>query len=348
MTFIFNIFLSLVQILLDNYDGTLTMKSNILNNSYINIYKCLLTEDANCVLSYFNDYSILSTKKITIENIKAKRTIEEHTKSCISLLLLKNKRIASCSYDGTIRIFKLSDTYKNERVIRRKSSDISSICELDDGSIVSCSLDGSIAFDNFTIKEAHQYRIRKVLTLPNNRIVTFSEDVKIWKSNQPYSERPLKVIYRKYNAILYIKKYDIFLACNKTDLTFWSMSSYQIITVIKEVTCNAENAIYQIDNELVVIGALKKITIVNINKGTIEKVFQNNELDQIRCFMMMKDDKTIACGCNQGKICFYNMENQSHLIVKTEHSGGISDLLKIDDNVFLTASFDNSIKIWNY
>ena len=42
------------------------------------------------------------------------------------------------------------------------------------------------------------------------------------------------------------------------------------------------------------------------------------------------------------------MENQSHLIVKTEHSGGISDLLKIDDNVFLTASFDNSIKIWNY
>ena len=126
------------------------------------------------------------------------------------------------------------------------------------------------------------------------------------------------------------------------------MSSYQIITVIEEVTCNAENAIYQIDNEFVAIGALKKFTIVNINRGTIERVFQENELDQVRCFIMMRDNKTIACGCGQGKICFYNMENHSHLIFKTEHSGGISDLLKIDDNLFLTASFDNSIKIWNY
>ena len=43
-----------------------------------------------------------------MENIK---TISEHSDTVNSLLLLKDKRVASCSFDKTIRIFNPSNDY---------------------------------------------------------------------------------------------------------------------------------------------------------------------------------------------------------------------------------------------
>ena len=81
-------------------------------------------------------------------------------------------------------------------MIRRHSKGINSICQLEDGIIVSCSDDKSIMIGDYIIKEAHDGSIQKVITLPNNRIASCSYDktIKIWKSNPPYSDTPVKVL----------------------------------------------------------------------------------------------------------------------------------------------------------
>ena len=72
-----------------------------------------------------------SEEKINIGELKCIKTITAHTSSVKSLLLLKDNRVASCSGDGTIRIFNPSNDYHCDQVIKRHSSSIISICELD-------------------------------------------------------------------------------------------------------------------------------------------------------------------------------------------------------------------------
>ena len=104
------------------------------------------------------------------ENIKLVKTIIHHT-DVTSLIQLKDKRIASCSEDGTIRIFDPSNDYHCDKLIKINKEGIKSICELDDGTIVSCTWDRIIIGDH-TIKITDRTIIYKVITLPDNRIAS--------------------------------------------------------------------------------------------------------------------------------------------------------------------------------
>ena len=150
-------------------------------------------------------------KDINVNNLKVIRTIVEHTECVNSLFLLKDKRIASCSDDNTIRIYDPSNYYLCDQVIQRHTKSILSICQLDDGTIVSCSEDKSICIGEHTIPNAHSDYINKVIALPNNRIASCSADgtIKIWKSDKPYSDKPIIVLEghsKSVTSLLYIKE----------------------------------------------------------------------------------------------------------------------------------------------
>ena len=106
-------------------------------------------------------------------NIEQVKTIREHAHCVYSLLHLKDGRVASCSEDKTIRIYDPSNDYHCDQVIKRHSEGIISICQLDDGTIVSGSYQ-TIMIGDYTINNAHEYWILKVITLPNNRIASCS------------------------------------------------------------------------------------------------------------------------------------------------------------------------------
>ena len=171
-------------------------------------------------------------------NIEQVKTITGHTDSVNSLLHLKDGRVASCSIDKTIRIYDPSNDYHCDQVIERHNYGIRSICQLDDGTIVSCSDDKSIMIGDYTIKNAYDDCIWKVITLPNNRIASCSKDmtIKIWKSNPPYSDTPIKVLRehsRGVNSLLYIKERDVMISgSDEVTRRIWNMSKYQCETVI--------------------------------------------------------------------------------------------------------------------
>ena len=93
------------------------------------------------------------------------KTITGHTDYVLSLLLLKDGKVASSSSDRTIKIYNQFNDYHCAQVIKRHRNGIDSICQLDDGTIISCTCDKSIMIGEHTIKNAHDGCIYKVITL---------------------------------------------------------------------------------------------------------------------------------------------------------------------------------------
>ena len=344
--------LSYIQTLINNYDESVEMRNCILNNC-IKIEQCKDNKNINELIKYYNKYNIVESVKI--EDIKSIKTITGHTNSVYSLLHLKDGRVASCSDDKTIRIYDPSNDYHCDQVIKRHSESITSICQLDDGTIVSCSYDKSIMIGDYTIKNAHDGWIWKVITLPNNRIASCSYDktIKIWKSNPPYSDTPIKVLEghsNSVNSLLYIKERDVMISgSDDGTLRLWNMSTYQCDKVIKGVDCCFTNSLYQIDKDRVIVGWVNSFSIVNIDKCVIEKRIKDESLGYVFCFLKLRDNKTILCGCDNGIFCFYDMNTKQYKITNdNHHNDDINDLLLIDDNTFLSCSTDSTIKVWRY
>ena len=342
--------LSLLQKLIDNYDGSVEMKNNILAHK-INISKCKENANVEDLFTYYDEYNIIEKKKINIEEVKCIKTISIYASWVRSIILLKDKRIASCSRDQTIRIYNPSKDFHCEQIINRHSKGIESICELDDGTIVSCSWDDSIMIGDYTIRNAHDSWIFKVITLPNNRIASCSNDntIKIWKSNPPYSNTPIKVLEgfnQSATSLLYIKERDIMISGGSI-LIVWNMSTYQCKTVIDDIFCCNKNSLYPIDNNRVVVGGFYSFCIVNIDKCVIEKKIKDESFKNVNCFLKLRDD-TILCGCNDGLFFFYDMNREQTKIIKNNHNQKMNDLLMIDDQTFASCSDDYTIKIWKY
>ena len=343
--------LSFIQTLINNYDESVEMRNCILNNC-IKIEQCKDNKNIDELIKYYNKYNIVESVKI--EDIKSIKTITGHTDYVNSLLHLKDGRVASCSDDKTIRIYDPSNDYHCDQVIKRHSEGIQSICQLDDGTIVSCSDDKSIMIGDYTIKNAHDDWIWKVITLPNNRIASCSYDktIKIWKSNPPYSDTPIKVLREhsnSVNSLLYIKERDVMLSGSRDDtLRLWNMSTYQCDKVIEGVDCCFTNSLYQIDKDRVIVGGVNSFSIVNIDKCIIEKRIEDKSFRGVYCFLKLRDNKTILCGCGYGIFCFYDMNTKQYKITNDNHHRDINDLLLIDDNTFLSCSIDTTIKVWRY
>ena len=219
------------------------------------------------------------------------KTITAHSGYVFSLLLLKDKRIASCSGDKTIRIFDPSNDYHCAQVIKRHNSDIFSICELEDGTIVSGSKDQSIMIGDYTINNAHNGWIYKVITLPNNRIASCSSDqtIKIWKSNPPYSNTPITVLTghdKSVMSLLYIKEKDILISGSfDVTLRLWNMSKFQCEAIFKGVDCSDTNSIIQIDKDRVIVGEFLTFSIVNIDTCVIERQQKIKHSDMLIVFL---------------------------------------------------------------
>ena len=97
-----------------------------------------------------------------------------------------------------------------------------------------------------------------------------------------------------------------------------------------------------------IVGGRNTFSIVNIDKYAIEKIIINKSFGDVHCFLKLRNNKTILCGCENGILLFYDMNTKKYKTTNNNHKGIIYDLLLIDDNTFLSCSRDKTIKVWNY
>ena len=82
-----------------------------------------------------------------------------------------------------------------------------------------------------------------------------------------------------------------------------NMSTYICDKVIKGVKCCSTNSLYQIDKDRVIVGGRNTFTIVNIDKYAIEKIIINKSFGDVHCFLKLRNNHTILCGCSDKYFC---------------------------------------------
>lgn len=292
--------------------------------------------------------------------LRAIAIIKKHLDAVYSLLLLKDKRIASCSVDKTIRIFNPKKNYQCEIIIKGHLNAIYSICQLENSHIVSCSLDNSIRIWSiaqysyrcmFTIFNAHNYSISKVLSLSSERIASSSWDntIKIWKGTSEYSDIPIRVLHGHTDivrCIIEIKERNILVSISyDKNLLIWSLLTYQCVSVIRGVDCLSNNNIIRKDIDRLLIGDNDRINIVNINKCFIEDTIVNKE----KCDSLCKlTDTLIICGCMNSNLYLLDSNKKELVLVGGLHSNIISDIITIDESTLISSSWDSNIIVWKW
>lgn len=275
------------------------------------------------------------------------------------LLLLKDKRLAA-SFDEIIKIYNPSNNYQCELTFKAHDKPINYLCILKNGKIISCSNDKSIKIwsiyrssyvCDYTIENAHKTWISKIITLSQERIASCSDDctIKIWQSNYPYNLITFMKGHTNWiNSIIQLSSKEILISGSEdSTIQIWNLKTYQNVSIITEVHCNTENSLIEIDNNSIIVSGFYFTAIININLGIIEQKIENENNDSIFSLLFIGSGNVLF-GYSNGKIGIYNINRKIIQIVIQVHSKEIVQLIKINQNQYLSASSDRTIKVLEY
>lgn len=141
-----NDILNLLNLMLDHYSrdkNNFYIERNVKSVSNVQIYE---KESTLNLIDYFNNYTLINDDKvITINKYKFTKikNINFHLCEASCVILLSDGRIASSSFDRTIKIYNIKDYHCDISIEEHKDAVIS-IAQLDNGKLVSCSDDKTI------------------------------------------------------------------------------------------------------------------------------------------------------------------------------------------------------------
>ena len=124
------------------------------------------------------------------------KILQHHTNHIYHLNKLKDGRLASCSNDSSLNIYKIQ-TFELQLSIKEHSKGINSFTQLKDERIITCSWDTTmkiitlIGEKKYRIDQTlngHTNTIMKVIEIKDNELISISGDkeMKIWILNKEY------------------------------------------------------------------------------------------------------------------------------------------------------------------
>ena len=298
---------------------------------------------------------------LEINGLKEEKIIDSLNDSIYNLLLLKDGRIACClgSNNLTIQILNLS-TFKSELSLKGHYDVITSVCQIDNGFLISSSIDKCLCVWNIgnmkapleeVIFEDHYNGINKVISLSNNRIASCGGDgiIRIYYSNAPYTLiKSINAHKEGVISIIQLKgKEELISTSIDCTLIKWNLDNYQSEAMLSNVYCQTNNSLREIKNNKIVVGGFKKIVIVNLDKYTIEKSIEDEIFRSIYSVLELRNG-SIIFGAFKRKLYLYNQTDNKVSSLSTSHGNDISCLININENTFLSCSYDSSIIVWKY
>ena len=224
----------LLQILIDNYNDSKEMETNIVLNSNIQYCYCKNDISLEDVIYYFKTYSIIKeTYKDPsfdpVKDITIRKTFSRK-RSISSVIVLQDKRVAVSCREGNIIVYNPQTDFSIDITINYpKDTSIASICQLDNGIIASMSAQLKniklFSINGNTYQELHTFlyltgggggwcevSFPKITALSNNRIAASmrsDKGISIFDGNAPYkSQEPIIILIDEssVHSLLYIKE----------------------------------------------------------------------------------------------------------------------------------------------
>ena len=270
-----------------------------------------------CLLSNNTIAASMSDNSVQIFDFAFLRPIikiTEHRDTVSSIAELENNQIVTCSYDKSIRIWKIKNN--------------AAICE-------------------HLNNNAHNSKIIKVITLTNKRFSTCSDDgvIKIWSSERNYENLNIfRPSVSKISSFIQFNPHEYLIVASRKEIIKFNMKEQICESSNTSVSCLYRNSLLQIDKERVILGKVNVIYLVNVNTMEIENTI-NKEIGYVLSFCLLNKNFAI-CGCGTGKIGLYNIKENTIELKQTEHKNLITSLVALDSNGFISGGLDNMLFHW--
>lgn len=340
----------------DNYNLAMLTREN----PYIyNYYEPIIGD--NVTKSLLNYFSLYYLYRINPTHVLDQIHSREKDRS---FFLLQDKRLATFSDNNTVGIIDPGNNYKTDLVIEGFSEEVVSICQLENGDLAISygkhikilSIEKNKYSLSFTIENAHDELIKKIVTLSKNRFASCSLDqtIKIWKGDKEYSATPIKVLEghtAEVLSLLYLKNRDLLISSSE-DFTIrvWNLDTYQNTQSIIGAKNMEENTLFQYDESRIIVGSGNKFYIVNIDEGKIEeKVYFNDQYSHpLNGITLLRDKKTLFFIKHaESEIRLYNVETKKMVKINFGNCTYPVEVLSYDDETILIHGFPD-IKTWKY
>ena len=359
-----------VKILEDNYNPNdyATIK-NCMENTNFKMIICG-EEKIGKILAYIQKNLILDPieKKTNYSEPKytavLDRTFNIHDDQVRELCLLKDGRIASCSVDKTIKIFKI-DSDACDITINEEDIPIS-LTQFSNKNLAVGFAKGSIkiykiqekAYEVVSEIGRHEGCVSKIIELNNESAASCSKDkkIKIWTTELPFKLlKELKGHTGNIVSIIKLKNLDKIVSgsYDKEDpdgdgtIRIWDFnsSSEQAEFVINDVECCSENALFEANENIVLAsGAGHTIFVIDAAHGQLQKKYQSLEVPI--CYASF--DGVLLVGGYRGRLLSWDIDEENTPIgIIKAHDSCIFFILPLENNKVLTSSKDKLIRLWD-
>ena len=304
-------------------------------------------------------------------------TLRNHLDSVTNIFLLDNNTLCSCSCDGKIIIYDLS-SFK-ELYLIEDNVKIIFHTKLSNNNIVSCCENGDIKiygknssfikiFDSndfilLDTLDSHKQPVCKVIEINEKLIASCALDgqIKIWENiNNKYNCKKSIFINEEGQSInlLKINENEIVSSSSISNyLTFWNISNFTIINMIKNIVCNwNRNSLLMATKNILLVGGdiyddkyygIYLIDIIN------HQLYSHIDNDLSITSVIKLSNERILIGCENEKKEYLMIEYElkgKNLIEKNlkrkAHDNLITGLIETENGEIISSSLDGEIKFW--
>ena len=282
----------------------------------------------------------------------------------MSLLLLSDGRLASCTSEGIIVVYSKKDFAAD--IIKENAHDgkcINYLAELPSTNLVSCGEDCSIqiwkmnkdTLDNIKTITLHKNIVFKVIPLSLNRFASCSNDnsIIVFSDTEPYEKIAMINLYTNWvYSIIELKGKNLLASgSDDKDLRFWDLERYELKCCLKDIDCCDSHAMLEIpEKDILIVGGTNVITVVNTKTLQLEKSVDNNEFNVISSLILVNNALICLCGDQIEKGNAFVLDSKNYTTIKKKegiHFSFVYCGILLESNVLATCGGDKKIKFWS-
>ena len=301
--------------------------------------------------------------KLTELKLLRKEDVHEHGVTC--MCSLSNGGFATSSRDCSIKIFTFNPMPITKLTIYIKkahSKGVSYLCSAPNNLLISSGYDKAIniweiKYQTYKLLKtitSHYKIVNQVILLSNYRFASCSEDttIKIFSLDSPFNQIAGLISHKDITSIIQRKNHEVLISGSGIDsqqINFWDIRNYkQEKKQINNVYCACQTSLCEFGENKLLVGGTEIVKIINLDKAEVTGEIKDHFFKGLKIYVVSDVGTAIILGTEDGSIGIIDkFENKQITLKKRQaHNDLISSIMPLNSKIFITSSFDNSIKIW--